>query len=624
MFSKKNIQITFSKNIKYTGIIIFLVVFSFLLNSLSVQATPDQELTYHGKLTDTDNVAVEDGNYTFTLTIYDAPTNGNCIWTNSGNCLDPQPQTVQVSKGIFSTILSNLNNLTFDQNYYLGVTIGNNAEMSPRKKITPTGFALNAHRLNGQQGSYYTTANNLTGTLPSTVLANSTVYIGTTGITLNRASGNQALTGITSIDGSAATLTTTRTLWGQNFNGSANVTGDLTSVGNITGTSAITLTAGGTNQNITLTPSGTGYTLLNGNVGIGTTTPTANLTVKGTTTNASLDVEQVTNGTFNTDATGWTPITWTWGTSRMNYTGTPGPIASGGITLNHGGTGYTNGDILTLTNGANNATITVTGVSSGKITGFTLSAAGTACITNASVSTTGGTGTGANFSIIRLVDSANTLSQNVAVTAGNTYQVTYTVTRTAGEIAFALGGVNGNRVDSSGTYTQNITASTTGNLIFTPTVNFTGSIDTVSVKKITPSTSVATILNSNGVAGMEVRAGGSGLYNTFIGLNAGLSNTTGINNTAFGAYALTANTTGNYNTASGYQVLSANTTGFNNTASGFAALSANTTGSYNTASGAYALSANTTGSQNTASGYGALTANTTGNYNTASGSYTLK
>ena len=37
-----------------------------------------------------------------------------------------------------------------------------------------------------------------------------------------------------SITGSAPTLTTTRTLWGQNFNGSANVTGNLTSVGSIT------------------------------------------------------------------------------------------------------------------------------------------------------------------------------------------------------------------------------------------------------------------------------------------------------------------------------------------------------------------------------------------------------
>ncbi len=44
-----------------------------------------------------------------------------------------------------------------------------------------------------------------------------------------------AITG--SVTGSAATLTTTRTLWGQNFNGSANVTGDIT-----LGVSSITMT----------------------------------------------------------------------------------------------------------------------------------------------------------------------------------------------------------------------------------------------------------------------------------------------------------------------------------------------------------------------------------------------
>jgi len=49
--------------------------------------------------------------------------------------------------------------------------------------------------------------------------------------------------------------------------------GTGTSTGSITGTGALTFTAGGTNENVTLTPSGTGYTILNGNVGIGTTSP---------------------------------------------------------------------------------------------------------------------------------------------------------------------------------------------------------------------------------------------------------------------------------------------------------------------------------------------------------------
>lgn len=43
------------------------------------------------------------------------------------------------------------------------------------------------------------TAGNLSGTIPSAVLANSTAYVGTTAVALNRASANLALTGISSI-----------------------------------------------------------------------------------------------------------------------------------------------------------------------------------------------------------------------------------------------------------------------------------------------------------------------------------------------------------------------------------------------------------------------------------------
>ena len=49
------------------------------------------------------------------------------------------------------------------------------------------------------------TAGNLSGTIPSAVLANSTHYIGTTAIALNRATGSQTLTGV-SVDGNSATV----------------------------------------------------------------------------------------------------------------------------------------------------------------------------------------------------------------------------------------------------------------------------------------------------------------------------------------------------------------------------------------------------------------------------------
>ena len=115
------------------------------------------------------------------------------------------------------------------------------------------------------------TAGNLTGTIPSTVLGNSTVYIGTTAVALNRASATLALTGIT-----LPILTIGTGLSGTSFNGSSAVTialantavtagtygsslvvpvltvnaqGQLTSVTNTT-INAVTLTTG----SITTTP----------------------------------------------------------------------------------------------------------------------------------------------------------------------------------------------------------------------------------------------------------------------------------------------------------------------------------------------------------------------------------
>jgi hypothetical protein len=117
-------------------------------------------------------------------------------------------------------------------------------------------------------------------------LASSSTYVGTTAIALNRASAAQALTGITSIDGSAATLTTSRTLWGQSFNGSANVTGNLTSVGNITGSGAISLTTAAA-SNLSLTSGTTGVVSLDsgttGAVNIGTGANTKTITIGSST-----------------------------------------------------------------------------------------------------------------------------------------------------------------------------------------------------------------------------------------------------------------------------------------------------------------------------------------------------
>lgn len=137
-------------------------------------------------------------------------------------------------------------------------------------------WTLSEH-LNIASGKVYRI--NGTDVLSSTTLGSGVVNSSLTSVgTLTNLTVTNTITG--SVSGSAGSLSGTYTFWGQSFNGTQNVSGNLTSVGNITGSSGITITAGGSNQNIVLTPSGTGYTLLNGSVGIGNSTPNNKLTIQ--------------------------------------------------------------------------------------------------------------------------------------------------------------------------------------------------------------------------------------------------------------------------------------------------------------------------------------------------------
>ena len=109
-----------------------------------------------------------------------------------------------------------------------------------------------------------------------------------------------------------------------------------------------------------------------------------------------------------------------------------------------------------------------------------------------------------------------------------------------------------------------------------------------------------------------------GLNNTAIG-NAALTLNTGSYNTAIGSQVLPINTTGTNNTAMGYGALYNNVSGSSNSAIGDGALFYNT-GSNNIAVGSGANDKNTTGNDNTAIGFNALQPNTTGSKNTAIGS----
>jgi len=116
-----------------------------LAASLSLAQVP-KTISYQGVLTDASGTVVPDGNYNLTFRLYDVATGGTALWAEG--------QLVAVSKGIFNVILGSVAplNLPFNKPYYLGVTVGAGAELTPRMPLTSSGYsfrAANADSING-------------------------------------------------------------------------------------------------------------------------------------------------------------------------------------------------------------------------------------------------------------------------------------------------------------------------------------------------------------------------------------------------------------------------------------------------------------------------------------------
>jgi len=149
--------------------------------------------------------------------------------TNRGGFFDITAMTAGVGTDLLaggSGGYANSNVAAYLPTYTGNFTAGN---------INVTGNVTSAYFIgNGSSLSALNASNVSSGTIPSGVLGNSTVYVGTTSIALNRSSGSQSLTGV-SIDGSAGTVTT---------NAQPNITSTGT-LASLTVSGLVTATAGG-------------------------------------------------------------------------------------------------------------------------------------------------------------------------------------------------------------------------------------------------------------------------------------------------------------------------------------------------------------------------------------------
>ena len=116
-----------------------------LTASLSFAATPNL-INYQGTLTDKVGAPEPDGSYDAVFSIYDVPTAGTALWSETWNASSGQ---LVVAGGSFSVLLGSHTVLpaSFFVDHtttYLGVKIGNDTDMTPRQRISSVGYALNA------------------------------------------------------------------------------------------------------------------------------------------------------------------------------------------------------------------------------------------------------------------------------------------------------------------------------------------------------------------------------------------------------------------------------------------------------------------------------------------------
>lgn len=111
------------------------------LSGIAMAAVPGL-MNYQGILTDSLGTPVIDGNHSAVFKIYGAPTGGILLWTES--------ETISTSKGLFTTILGNINPLSetiFSATpRYLGVAVDGGSEFTPRTELVTAPWAFHAQK----------------------------------------------------------------------------------------------------------------------------------------------------------------------------------------------------------------------------------------------------------------------------------------------------------------------------------------------------------------------------------------------------------------------------------------------------------------------------------------------
>jgi hypothetical protein len=115
---------------KYT--ILSALIISILTSVIICQSLP-HTINYQGVVKDASGVVVANGDYTLKFTIYEGDV---AIWTET--------KSITVTDGIVNTMLGSITpiDLPFDNEYYLGITVGTESELTPRTKLNSVPYSF--------------------------------------------------------------------------------------------------------------------------------------------------------------------------------------------------------------------------------------------------------------------------------------------------------------------------------------------------------------------------------------------------------------------------------------------------------------------------------------------------
>jgi hypothetical protein len=110
-----------------------------VLTTLVFAAVPPM-INYQGKLTNTSGAPVND-TLQMVFSIYDLPAGGNVLWTETQGA-------VIIEKGVFNVLLGSVDSIPYSvfdgSTRYLGVKVGDDPEITPRKPMVSVGYAYKA------------------------------------------------------------------------------------------------------------------------------------------------------------------------------------------------------------------------------------------------------------------------------------------------------------------------------------------------------------------------------------------------------------------------------------------------------------------------------------------------